>query len=64
VIHVEDMYLRQTTLLRGVSGIDLVDFLDGFLFLAGEAACEGARAVVESRRFPYDYAGPMPCASP
>jgi hypothetical protein len=43
---------------RGVMGIDLVDWLDGWFELEGLASCAALRAIVELRLFPYDFAGP------
>ena len=52
-------YLR-TAVLRAVGqgGVDLVDFLDGFFLGDGLTRCGEIRAVVQSRAFPYDFAGP------
>jgi hypothetical protein len=61
VLRVQDLSLKTSSGARGAAGVDLVDFLDGFLFLGGPPSCEGVRAVVASRQFPYDFAGPLPC---
>jgi hypothetical protein len=46
---------------RGVSGVDLVDFLDGW-FCRGHGQQEAIRSIVNTTRgFPYDYAGPGNC---
>lgn len=46
---------------RGVSGVDLVDLLDGW-FCRGHGSQSTVRAVVNDRMgFPYDYAGPSSC---
>ncbi|MBI4508678.1 MAG: hypothetical protein HY698_03515 [Deltaproteobacteria bacterium] len=43
---------------RGVVGIDLVDWLDGWFALRGTATCGAMREVVfAKRRFPFDFAG-------
>lgn len=53
-------YLASATLRSvGESGVDLVDFLDGWFVLEGLGSCAGVRYPVSIRRmFPYDYAGP------
>jgi hypothetical protein len=61
ILRVQDMVLRAAAADRGVSGVDLVDFLDGYLLLRGQTSCAGTRGVVESRSFPYDFAGPVRC---
>jgi hypothetical protein len=61
VLSVEPGYLRAPAVDRGVSGIDLVDFLDGYFVVHGTGACDAVRSVVASRGFPYDFAGPTPC---
>ena len=41
---------------RGVSGVDLVDWLDGFFAELGTEHCQGMRDIVFTvRRFPYDF---------
>lgn len=57
---VQPDYLRAMTLRNvGASGVDLVDFLDGWFVLNGLSSCEGIRDIVtDTRQFPYDYAGP------
>ncbi|MBM4372225.1 MAG: hypothetical protein FJ098_11255, partial [Deltaproteobacteria bacterium] len=46
---------------RGVAGVDLVDFLDGW-FCRGWGAKEQVQGiVVEERQFPYDFGGPESC---
>jgi hypothetical protein len=42
---------------RGVSGVDLVDWLDGWFVLNGLGSCTPMRDVVSSRGFPYDFNG-------
>jgi hypothetical protein len=61
VIHVENRYFTMQLPERGAAGIDLVDFLDGYVTLNGSDHCAALRAVVASRNFPYDFAGPVPC---
>lgn len=62
VLRVEPMFLRPLAGdTRGFRGVDLVDFLDGFLFLAGPSACAPTRAILGTRFFPYDFAGPLTC---
>jgi len=61
ILRVERNYFSGTPQDRGANGIDFVDFLDGYLILGGQGICEGTRAVVGSRDFPYDFAGPTPC---
>jgi hypothetical protein len=60
VLGVSFMYLATATLRSvGASGVDLVDFLDGWFVREGRASCAGVRYPVTTRRmFPYDYAGP------
>ncbi len=60
VLRVEVDYLSTATLRSvGVSGVDLVDFLDGWFLSRGLGACSATREVVTgTRAFPYDYAGP------
>jgi hypothetical protein len=60
VLRVQVDYLVSATLRPvGVSGVDLVDFLDGWFLGEGLGSCTGVRAVVTGMRtFPYDYAGP------
>lgn len=59
VLRVQTDYLRgMVTTPRGVSGIDLVDFLDGWFQLMGLSTCAGVESIVASRLFPYDFSGP------
>ncbi len=60
VLRVAPAYLATATLRSvGVSGVDLVDFLDGWLVAEGLASCTGTRGVITTTHaFPYDYAGP------
>jgi len=47
---------------RGVTGVDFVDFLDGYECINGTADREAIRAyVVTARSFPYDFAGSTVC---
>jgi hypothetical protein len=61
VLRVQDRVLRSGSSDRGAGGVDLADFLDGYLLLGTQARCAATRAVVESRSFPYDFAGPVQC---
>ncbi len=61
VFRVERNYLGGHPSDRGATGIDFVDFLDGYFIVNGAGNCAGARTVVASRGFPYDFAGPTPC---
>jgi len=60
VMRVQVDYLRSATLrAAGTTGVDLVDFLDGWFLKAGLTPCTPARTIVTvTRMFPYDYAGP------
>lgn len=60
VLRVQVDYLVSASLRSvGVSGVDLVDFLDGWFVAEGLSSCAGVRGVVTTTRtFPYDYAGP------
>ena len=60
VLGVSFGYLASATLRTvGESGVDLVDFLDGWFVHEGLTTCGGVRyPVTTRRRFPYDYAGP------
>ncbi len=46
---------------RGVPGVDLVDFLDGWFCRAWGQQAEVEGIVVDERQFPYDFAGPASC---
>lgn len=60
LLRVQVDYLVSASLRSvGVSGVDLVDFLDGWFVAEGLGSCAGVRGVVTmTRTFPYDYAGP------
>ena len=60
VLHVQTDYLATATLRAvGTTGVDLVDFLDGWFKLGGLGSCAGVRGIVTTTRsFPYDYNGP------
>jgi hypothetical protein len=60
VLLVQPLYLRTQTLRNvGVTGVDLVDFLDGWFVRGGLGSCAAVRAIVTgTHKFPYDYAGP------
>ncbi|MEZ4404145.1 MAG: hypothetical protein R3B06_29250 [Kofleriaceae bacterium] len=57
---VQPTYLKTAALRAvGTSGVDLVDFLDGWFVTQGLASCAAVRdIVVTARNFPYDFAGP------
>lgn len=59
-ILVQAQYLKTAQLRNvGASGVDLVDFLDGWFVKDGLAHCAGVRSiVVTTHTFPYDFAGP------
>jgi hypothetical protein len=61
VTRVEPGYLAPLPHDRGVKGVDLVDFLDGYLVLAGASVCAGLEVVIGMHNFPYDGGGPVPC---
>ena len=64
VQQVQPMYLRTAALRSaGEPGVDLVDFLDGFLQVDGLSHCAAVRQIVNTTHsFPYDYGGPAgPC---
>jgi hypothetical protein len=47
---------------RGFFGVDLVEWLDGWLWLTPEIGChESAAALLEKYKFPYDFGGPASC---
>ncbi len=46
---------------RGVSGVDLVDFLDGWFCLGNGARSDMEQNVNQNHGFPYDYNGPSNC---
>lgn len=59
VLAVETGYLRSSSGPRGVIGVDLVDWLDGWFVLHDLGACAGLKGIVTTaRKFPYDWAGP------
>src|SRR5262249_2748339 len=60
VDRVEPRWLR-TAGDRGATGVDLVDFLDGYLVTGGAAGCPALQQALASRSFPYDFAGPVGC---
>ena len=59
-LRVQVDYLADTALRPdGVNGVDLVDFLDGWLLGQGLGACGATGEIVTATRsFPYDYGGP------
>lgn len=48
---------------RGVPGVDLVDFLDGWFCRDWENS-SGLGALLNEMKFPYDFHGPVGCATP
>jgi hypothetical protein len=58
VMKVQIEYLHSgVTATRGVSGIDLVDFLDGWFKLRGTSTCTALRTIIATTHtFPYDFA--------
>jgi hypothetical protein len=61
LLRVEDLVLAVSGADRGVSGVDLIDVLDGYLLLGGPSRCAPTRNVVNSRSFPYDFGGAVSC---
>jgi hypothetical protein len=57
----EHQWLRSLPADRGVTGVDLVDFLDGFLVVEGNGKCTQVMGALSPHLFPYDYAGPTTC---
>jgi hypothetical protein len=59
VFSVQTGYMRAPAASRGVSGADLVEFLDGWFMQQGMATCTDMRSLVNDRYgFPYDFSGP------
>jgi hypothetical protein len=60
VMKVQTEYLHSgVTATRGVSGIDFVDFLDGWFKLRGTSTCAALRTIVVTvHKFPYDFNAP------
>jgi hypothetical protein len=60
VLKVQTEYLHSgVTATRGVSGIDFVDFMDGWFKLRGTSTCTALRSIViTTHKFPYDFAAP------
>ena len=60
VSDVQKVYLKGTALRAvGTTGVDLVDFLDGWFVTRSLGTCAGVRdLVVTKHNFPYDFAGP------
>lgn len=59
VLRVQPDYLRTAALRSvGVSGVDLVDFLDGWFVLNGTSSCGWVATVLARHTFPYDFAAP------
>jgi hypothetical protein len=57
---IQKLYLKTAALRAiGVSGVDLVDFLDGWFMVEGFGSCAPVRDIVVAKHnFPYDFAGP------
>jgi hypothetical protein len=52
-------YMPNPQALRGHSGVDLVEFLDGWFVEHGLASCAAMRELVIGKyKFPYDFNGP------
>jgi hypothetical protein len=49
---------------RGVTGVDLVDWLDGWFLDQTLASCPALRTIVSGHAFPYDFAGPAGSCPP
>jgi hypothetical protein len=65
VLLIERDYFRGPSGDRGVSGVDLVDWLDGWFARMGMDGCQTLRAIVtEKRGFPYDYMPPAGACFP
>jgi hypothetical protein len=66
VLDVLTGYLRSANMAdRAHPGVDLVDFLDGWLCQGQGDAAALASLVVDGQGFPYDFAGPAaPCPKP
>lgn len=59
VLLVVHHYLTSVSPSRGRTGVDLVDWLDGWFVREGLGTCAGVRDIVTTRRsFPYDFSGP------
>lgn len=60
VLRVQVDYLKPGVFRNvGVTGVDLVDALDGWFIKVGLPPCAEARGIITTTRtFPYDYAGP------
>jgi hypothetical protein len=54
-------WLRNLPADRGVVGVDLVDFLDGWLVVQGGSTCAQVMSALSPHTFPYDYGGPVGC---
>jgi hypothetical protein len=65
VLTVEHVYLRGPHTDRGATGVDLVDWLDGWFVENGLGGCAALRDIVTAKRmFPYDFAGPAGACPP
>jgi hypothetical protein len=62
IFDVVQSYLPSATMAdRGVAGVDLVDFLDGWLCLGHSDEALVDEVVKDDLRFPYDFDGPTGC---
>jgi hypothetical protein len=61
-IAVTTTYLHPRTFVdRGVAGVDLNDWLDGWFSLFGPSWCPQFRQLTSKYGFPYDFSGPVGC---
>jgi hypothetical protein len=59
VMKIENEYLANgITSTRGVQGVDLVDWLDGWFKLRGLSTCAAVRSILQTHTFPYDFHAP------
>jgi hypothetical protein len=60
VMKVQVKYLHPgVSKVRGVAGIDLVDWLDGWFNQQGTSTCAALRSIVKTHNFPYDFKSPQ-----
>lgn len=59
ILNVCREWLTMSLTPRGLAGVDLVDWLDGWFVIEGLGLCGEVKDIVTTTRsFPYDYAGP------
>jgi len=59
VMKIEVQYLRAGIgQARGVNGVDLVDWLDGWFKQQGLSTCAALRSIAQKHQFPYDFSAP------